>query len=296
MLAMLAGASANAQVIADVIFLEKLTRYEQTSGTAPVLNTGYDDGAYRFDVSILNFNDDDVSGITPPVVSLAAGSTAPDTIPTAHNGGTLIYNSGGGDWRYGAPDGFGWNATSTATLDTLFADGAHSINLQGSTYSLDNSGHIYPGVVPTVTMTGGFWSGGKYVIDVNQALTIATTVFSDYSTAGIGGFVNLNVDDVNSIVHLSRIAPSGFITNELTNSATMTIAAGTLVAGQDYYGFANFSTFVDQDTQNPLVFSAALWGNETNFTLQAIPEPSTYALMGTGLAIMALLHRRRRPR
>lgn len=294
MLALLAGASVHAQVIADLIFLEKLTRYEQTSGTAPVLNTGYDGGAFRFDVSIVNLNDEDISGITPPVVTLAAGSTAPSTIPSVHNGGTLIYSSG--EWRYGAPGGFGWNVTSTATLDSLFADGSHAINLQGTTYTLDNSSGTYPGFVPTLTMTGGFWSGGKYVIDVNQTLTIATNVFSDYSTAGIGGFVNLNLDDVDSIVHLSRIAPSGFTTNELTNSATMTVNAGTLVAGQEYYGFANFSTFVDQDTQNPLVFSAALWGNETNFTILAIPEPSTYALMGTGLALMALLHRRRQRR
>jgi hypothetical protein len=295
--ALLAVSSASAQT-ADLIIVEKLAHYQQTSAGAPTLTN------YRFDVAVNSLAGDNLSGITAPTVTLVAGSTMPTTDATTHNGGTLVFNDD--EWRYGSPNGWGMstpgNAGGLSSLNTLFANGAHSVTVQGNTYSLDSDGaannqaFMVP-VVPTLTFGGGTWSGGKYVIDVTQTLTITTNNWSGFTSAGIGGFMSVGLDSTGETRVFSRIAPTAFAgnINEGVTSATFTVAANTLTSGVDYEGSATFARFVSQDTSQAGVFAVAWWANETNFTVSAIPEPSTYAAMAGALALgLAAWHRRKR--
>jgi len=296
--ALLAVCSASAQV-ADLVTVERLGEYHQSSASAPSLV------GYRFDVAINSLADDDLSLITPPTVGLAAGSTAPTDISSTHNSGTLVFNDG--EWRYGSPNGWGVSNAILGNLNTLFANGPTTVTVQGNTYTLDTNGAandqaFLPPVTPTLTMSGGTWSGGKYVIDVSQALTITTSNWAGFHTAGIGGLINIDVDGVaDSEVVLSRLAPASFTGNLETDtnvtSATFIIPANTLTVG-DHEGYASFHRMVSQDTSQASVFAVAWWGNETSFTISAvsaIPEPSTYAAMAGALALgLAAWHRRRR--
>lgn len=290
--ALLAVCSATAQV-PDLLIVERLAEYNQTTASAPSLV------GYRFDVAVNNLADADISGITAPTVGLVAGSTAPTTIASTHNGGTLVYNDG--EWRYGSPNGWGVSNPNLTNLNTLFANGPTTVTVEGNTYTLDTNGaaddqaFLVP-VVPTLTFSGGAWSGGKYVIDVSQTLTITTNNWSGFTTAGIGGFMSVGLDDLNETRIFSRIAPTAFAgnINEGVTSATFTVAANTLTAGQDYSGSATFARFVSQDTSQAGMFAVAWWANETNFTVSAIPEPSTYAaLAGLGALGLAFWRRRR---
>ena len=298
--ALLTAASATAQV-ADLIIVEKLGNYTQTSASAPSLTN------YRFDVAVQNLGGADLSGITAPTVGLAAGSTHPTADSTTHNGGTLVYNDG--EWRYGSPNGWGvstaGNGSGLTSLNTLFANGATTVTVQGNTYTLDTDGaannqaFMVP-VVPTLTFSGGLWSGGKYVIDVSQTLTIATNNWTGFSTAGIGGFMEVGLDGLpigvtDATRVFSRLAPTSFAgdINESALNATFIVAANTLTAGQDYEGFSTFARMVSQDTSQAGMFAIAWWANETSFTISAVPEPSTYALLA-GVAALGLAAWRRR--
>jgi hypothetical protein len=301
--ALLAVSSASAQT-ADLIVLEKLGHYQQTSAGAPTLTN------YRFDVAVNSLAGDNLSSIAAPTVTLVAGSTMPTTDATTHNSGTLVFNDG--EWRYGSPNGWGMstpgNAGGLSSLNTLFANGAHSVTVQGNTYSLDSDGaannqaFMVP-VVPTLTFGGGTWSGGKYVIDVSQTLTITTNAWAGFAnpTVGIGAFMDVGLDGLPAEVDdstkvFSRLAPTMYSAdiNESATTATFTVAANTLTAGQDYEGYATFARMVSQDTSQSGVFAIAWWANETNFTISAIPEPSTYAaLAGLGALGLAMWRRRK---
>jgi hypothetical protein len=304
--ALLAVCSASAQV-ADLVTVEKLVEYVQTSASAPSLDTN----PYRFDVAITSLTDANVSGFTPtPSVTLSAGSAATGNT-TVYNGGLLVHNDG--EWRYGSDGagggGYGSNFALQSTLHSQFTNNTYGVTVEGHSYTLDLNGATndqgyFPGFIPTVTMTGGSWIGGKYVIDVSQELTITTNSFDLFHTTGIGGLINidLDLDDGGSSIVLSRIAPASFASNIETDlgitTATLTIAANTLTAGMDIEGAASFHRIVSQDTSRAGVFAVAWWGNETDFTIStisAIPEPSTYAAFaGLGALGLVVWQRRRR--
>jgi hypothetical protein len=298
--ALLAVSSASAQTV-DLVTVEKLTEYYQSSAGAPTLAGSL---PYRFDFALMNLAGGNISGITPPTVTLPAGSQAPANLPVAHNGGVLVYNDG--EWRYGSDGagggGYGVGLAVVPNLNNLFVNGVYGVTVQGNSYSLDldgpaNTDAFFPGFIPTLTMSGGSWSGGKYVIDVTQALTITTNSFAALHTTGVGAFINIDVEDVGQELLFSRIAPTSFASEIESNTgittATFTIAANTLTSGQDYFGSASFHRIVSQDTSQPGIFAVAWWGNETGFTISAIPEPSTYAaLAGIGALGLAIWRRR----
>lgn len=300
-LASLAVCSASAQT-ADLIVVEKLGHYSQTSAATPSLTN------YRFDVAVQSLAGDDVSGIAAPTVGLAAGSTQPTADSTTHNSGTLVWNDG--EWRYGFPNAWGvatpGNAGGLTSLNTLFTSGDTTVTVQGNTYTLDTNGaandqaFMVP-VIPTLTFGGGTWSGGKYVIDITQELTITTNNWTGFSVAGIGGFMEvgldglpIGVDDATRV--FSRHAPTMFTgdINESAVNATFTVAANTLTAGQDYEGFSTFARMVSRDSSQAGIFAIAWWANETSFTVSAVPEPSTYALLAGAAALGLAAWRRRR--
>jgi hypothetical protein len=291
---LLALSPARAQLV-DIVTLDKLAQYRQTGNTTPTLDTGRAGGPYRFDVSVSSIANNNVSGITAPIVTLPGSATAQSVIPMGHNGGTLIYD-GDSEWRYGYPDATGWNVATTLSLNSLFANGAHSITADGHTYTLNNNLNSpgLPTFVPALVFSGGTWSGGKYLIDPSQTLTITTPAWANFTTTGIGGIINLAMDmsgGANS-VSFSRLAPTGYSSSG-ANTVTITVAANTFVAGQDYTGFASFARIVDQDTSVSGVYAVATWGNEIGFTVSAIPEPSTYAAFAGVLALGLAAWRRR---
>lgn len=246
----------------DSVVIEKLGQYYQGSTSAPT----FDD--YHFNVEVSSLAGNDLSSITTPVVGLATGSTMPVVDASTHNNGNLSFNSG--KWSYGGASGRGVNTSSVSALNTLFANGPTSVTAQGNTYTLDTDGAandqaFFPSVVPSLTMSGGSWVAGYYVIDVSQPLTVTTSNWSGFNSDGLGGFMGIRVDGVGKSGVFSRLSPELYAgdIDEGATSATFTIAANTLTAGQYYDGFAVFARVVSQDTSQSDVFAVAWWGNET---------------------------------
>jgi hypothetical protein len=103
-------------------------------------------------------------------------------------------------------------------------------------HSLNLTGDAYPGP-PLVTLTGGAWSGGKYVVDPAQPITLTTSTFATYGTHAEDA-IAVGVDNLGS-TELIRSANPG------ANSVTFTIPPNTLVAGQEYEAGAYYAAGVD---------------------------------------------------
>jgi hypothetical protein len=72
-----------------------------------------------------------------------------------------------------------------------------------------------------------------------------------------------------------------------------TISPNLFQAGVDYTGQLTFARIVDNPDDITDVSGVAFFSMETTFNIQAVPEPSTYAMMGFGLLGIVFWMRRR---
>jgi len=110
-----------------------------------------------------------------------------------YNRGVLGWNSQEEEWKFGSPNFNNFGASTQAEIDYLFRSGAYTFGILGSTITLNL---VPPPVVsqpPSFTLTGGAWSGGKYVVDVHKTLTITSNTFDGYGATGHGGFMYMDV-------------------------------------------------------------------------------------------------------
>jgi hypothetical protein len=130
-----------------------------------------------------------------------------------------------------------------------------------------------------VTLTGGSWANGKYVIDPAQPVTITTNTFTAYGGKAddrifVGalrpGFT-LPFQEI-APWSCSWIAPIGVSQSAgavPAKTASFTIPANTFVAGQEYMGIASFTKVVDRNGTQPGITTVAAYAIETHFTIKA---------------------------
>lgn len=147
---------------------------------------------------------------------------------------------------------------------------------------------VYPDTAPTVQTNHGTWTDGKLKLTANLDAAFGW---------GWAGF-NPEVSVINF-----TIAPASggadVVSQRFTGTFTggFTVAANTLTPGVDYVGRLTFANLLDSDTTSvPGATGYAFFGAETTFTIQAVPEPSTYVLVVLGGGVLVLAARRRRGR
>ena len=277
------------------IFIGKSVDNVQTDATTVIPNPQSPGptygGAYGFQATV------EGTGLSAPTVTLAAGSTMPTANSSSHNGGVLGFNVMDSEWAYGSPNFNNWGATSAAEIDTLFATGDYTISVptfSAVTLTLGTSLANISSVVanaPLFTLTGGTWSGGVYVVNVNQAVTITSNAFAGFSSNANGHISfdlfqqggGLNINDER--LYSDDTGADNFI--------SYTINADTLTSGQTYSVNGSFAAVLDIDTTIPGALLAAFLESSTNFTISAVPEPSAYAACA-GLVVLGLACWRRR--
>lgn len=201
---------------------------------------------FEFIARVHGFN---IASIAPPVVTGSFGT------------GTMGNPSA---WFYLA------SASTQAALDARFPSGTYTVTAQGTSYTFSLAGDAYNNA-PVFTLEGGAWVDGKYLIDPAQPLSITTNVADNYG-GGVEGSIH---------VYLGRDAANVFdyqsnrSTSPGANSARITIPAGTMVSGGEYYLAANYRTHVDYRPGNPHL--DANYGTVTNVTVKA-ERPQVFPL------------------
>ena len=224
------------------------------------------------------------------------------TFPAGPNSSPL-WNTGKGYNEYHWGDGW----TSAALLNAADGSGTFGFILGDATatptLSLNTANPVFP-ISPMLT-SGGTWSNGALLIDAatGATLTFNTSSFTEYST-GLGGQIKLELVDPATLMpivtpEVSQNIPSLGKTDPALSS--FTIAPNFLVAGQSYLFQANYSYYTGFNTTsftgtgitgNPVGASGYL--TSTFITIDAVPEPSTDALLLFGLGGFALSIMRRR--
>lgn len=239
-----------------------------------------------------------ILGLPAPTTDIPSGRV---TFPTGP-GFSPNWVTGKGYKEYHWGDGY----VTSADLISEYGSGTFTFRLGDATARptlfLDMVNPSFP-VSPTLT-SGGTWSGGDLLVDASTGatLTFNTSAFTGYST-GLGGQIKFELVDSNLMPifppEVSQNVPSIGKTDPALTS--FTIAPDMLVAGQTYLLQANYRTYTEINTisftgtgitGDPVGASGYL--TSTFITVDAVPEPSTYALLLFGLGGFALTVMRRR--
>jgi hypothetical protein len=273
----LLAAPAAAQVTA--VSVKKNWEYVQTGPSTVVANPTVNAFGFGADVDGIN-----IGGITPPTVS---GPINVGALGALHNNGVLVYRPGDSGWRYGLnADDFG--TSSIADLDAKFGGGTYTFNVMGATVALNLTGYLFPNP-PRMTLTGGAWSNGRYVIDPSQALTITTNAFTGYGThvedvicmAIIGGAFKLPFEEIGPYGCAWANVDQSSSSNP-SNTASFSLPAGTLQNGQEYTVFTGFATVADKKT-HPMLPGATLAAHyEVSTFVTVKAESSVFPMTVTG--------------
>jgi len=283
-LALLAVNASAASVTSVVV--SKPAENVQTDATTQALTAN----GWGFGVTVVG------TSLSAPTVTFPGGTSNATMNPSQHNGGVLGFNAGNGDWEYGSPS-FDNIGTSTSTdRNTRFPNGNYSVAIPTfTTVTLNLSNPANLNTIPLFTVTGGSWSGGKYVVDVSQTVTITSNAFTNFSV--------LTGNHVDSALRYGLFGPSGSLisgteyyysaNNAASNIMSQTITPNTLTSGNEYVFFGANVAVVDKITANSAL-NIATFESSNSFTISAIPEPSTYAAFaGLGALGLACWRRRR---
>jgi len=287
---LVAAGSGTAQTV-ELVVVDRQVNYVQTvAGSA-----GLDGAApYEFVVNLSGQN------LGSPFTLSFKKPGDPVTVYSGYE------HTAGTEWQ--APVYPTGNFASMATLHSAFPDGTYTIqaggfadvtlgipNLIGSTNDgLANT----PFIIATQNSNPVTWSGGKMLVDPTQELTLTSTVFADnyvMATGRIGLWLDYGMTGQEVT---NETAPGSFIFN--ADSVQMQILANTLTPGT-YNGGLEFNNIVGaglvdlSGTYGAGAYGVSVYSAFTTFQIQAVPEPSTYAVIFGGLALVGVvLHRRRR--
>jgi hypothetical protein len=138
-------------------------------------------------------------------------------------------------------------------MDSIFGSGAYVFHVNGFSINLFLTGDAYPNV-PVLTLTGGNWVNGKYVVDPAQPVTITTNAFTAYGTNS-NDRIALGALVPGLVLPFQEIAPWSCAWIQAcqyaadvpgSNTLSYTIPANTLVAGNEYLAAAVFTRVVDR--------------------------------------------------
>jgi hypothetical protein len=252
----------------QIVEVYKNVVYVQTNATTAIVDPtpvgpGYG-GPYGFQSDVIGSN---IGGITPPGLTLPAGSTFNDpgefTGYLAYN--AQGYNPDGPLWAFGLVNANDWATTNQVALDSLFANGTYTFDVQGTSIPLTLTGNAYPNT-PIATLTGGAWSGGQYVLDAGNALTIASSTFTNYGN---------NVDGRIRILANGAVAATAYHSSApLGNSLTYTLPANTLTRGQSYPTAIAFDAIVSTNAALAGSYNLAFYDKVTVFQIVTFPRLS----------------------
>jgi hypothetical protein len=226
--------AVSAQTVTYVT-VKKTLEYVQTSATDvipdPTPPGPLYGGAYGFQVNVEGTN---IAGITAPTTS---GPYNLAGLGSFFNNGKLVYNGSPDEqrWRLGV-NGNDWGSPTLANLNSLFPSGTYTVVVNGQSVALALTGDKYPNV-PLLTLTGGAWRNGVYVVDPSRPFTITSDAFTAYG-ANANGVMGIGVEGVGEVFQGHDLVPS-------PNFLTMTVPAGTFVAGQEYGAGASYQAIVD---------------------------------------------------
>ncbi len=253
----------------EFVTVSKAISYVQTSATNVIVDPrppgpAYG-GSYWFGVEVVGQN---LSGITPPTFS---GPINTGALGSWYNTGKLIYNPGDSAWKAGSPFANNWGSPTQSDLTSKFGSGTYTITVQGTSVSLQLNGAAYPNI-PVMTLSGGTWSGGKYLLDTDKPLTITTNPFTAYgSTPNALISIDTYLPGVGTAQLFSAIPALPFPVVPGTNTATYTVPAGTFAGGQEYPIEIGFQSVVDikPNASLPGSTNIALFNTWTTATLVA---------------------------
>lgn len=145
-------------------------------------------------------------------------------------------------------------------------------------------GDAYVPDVPLLTINNGGWSNGSYTLNANNPTAFGWS-FSNYNSATDVVLFNIKTSGGVSVVdeQFKGSNPGGFTVSGLT-------------VGTSYTGRLTYARIVDNPTTISGADGFAYYAMETTFNFTAVPEPSTYVLLLTGLGCVWLGWRRRRVR
>jgi hypothetical protein len=227
----IAGCAVHAQVFVGGVEVGKMHSYHQTSAT----------------------------GLSPPQFQMTAvvygsglASVPAPVLTGPFAGARTLGPVGFGAWAFNV------FFPTSAQLDASYPNGAYTVAANGASYSLSLSGNAYPNA-PVFTLSGGAWVDGTYFIDPAQPLSVTTNSFTGY---GAGADSSLHV-----YLGPGEQNPNLFDYTARSSSASVTIPAGTMRAGNQYYLAANFRTHLDPRAGPPSQY--AFYGTVTNVTVKA---------------------------
>lgn len=259
--------SSSAQVTQYAV--DKSAYFNQTSTADPVVNPAK---PLRLQSEVIVFTQGDLS--SNPTVTKPAGGTGTSPL-------TLIYS----------PDSSSYNVhiiySDLASLDAAYPDGTYVMNMVSPSFGTKNvnltlnpDSYRFPRDIPKLSNTT--WSGGVLTLDATVSNTLNWNTFTQLSGDDLV-FFELNSD-------LTEIHESGSLTS-------YTINAGSLTAGQTCQGSIVFAHVTTKDTTSVAgAIGLAGYGVVTEFSIQAVPEPSTWGMFGLGAIGLLFSHTRRRKR
>ncbi|MBI5335869.1 MAG: PEP-CTERM sorting domain-containing protein [Burkholderiales bacterium] len=213
--------------------------------------------------------------------ALAAGGAQAATVANATGTGTLIFTdavisafaAGGVAISPIAPAT--WTAPAATTpVGEIVVNGSNAVQ------SVTTSGGLYQQSTPNFTNTGGNISVTNLKVDFTS-----NTIYANVSGAnGLVANPNLALFTFSTVTGATTIAGPGTY-NTTISGLSMTAA-----------GKAAYATGLGLNAIGQSVLGAISdYGRiESSITVSAVPEPSTYALMGIGLAGVAFMARRRK--
>lgn len=264
-LLLIAAHQAHSQSIIHVI--DKAADYSQTDVGTTAFNS---DIGYSFISEVI-----ETSGST-----LHSGN--PSTAPSFDNGSvtSLAWNASRNRWYFESS-----GHTSQGALDTAYANGSYTFNFDGNSAAVSLTGDLYPDVA-SATMSAGSWSGGEFYVNASEAFSITTNTWTT------------NYLDGQSRIQIS-IDGSSFNqqtdNNNSGSSHSMNLNSFDLTSGQSYEVTLIFDRFVSSadlgSTGSDNTYAS--YSNITTFTLNAVPEPSTWAVFAGLAALGFVIYRRR---
>jgi hypothetical protein len=285
------GLTAAAQSI-QFFTIQKVQGFTQTDTATVAANNdaAHDSYPWRFEA---NINGTSLDPSHPPSlthVTTPGGSG----VPAFDLSFLPVYG-----WEY--RPGYG----SQGAMDADLTNGSYSVLLgtPGATsFTLNLAGDYYPNN-PLAVLTGGNWVGGVYQLDPANAWSIGSGTF----TFNVGAANSRIEIAIGTAVGFDKAAGFGTGTPFTGPSGSLSVAstdsgAPTFLAGNFYNVDIRFISGTDSKDITANLNGAYLSGPATavafydsqlSFTIQAIPEPATYAAWAGLLGLAAAVIRRR---